>query len=61
MPRGHPKGRRRGPCLHCDDVDNYRQTREQQLEDWRNETAEAITFKEWLEKPGRVRQYRALR
>lgn len=54
--KGHPKGRRPTPCLHCDDVDNYRHTRAEQLADWRNETAEAITFNEWLRKPGRKRR-----
>ena len=48
-------------CLHCDDVDLYRNTREVELElienggGWRDECNRAIVFKEWLQKPGRFR------
>lgn len=58
MPRGHPKGRRE-PCRHCYDVDLYRDLRQAEVHmiefhgGWRDERNRAITFKEWLLKPGR--------
>jgi hypothetical protein len=55
MPRGHPKGRRPGPCAHCSMVDDYRAERGRQLRDLeghhrQNETAaeSVVVFKQWL-------------
>jgi len=59
VPRGHPKGRRPTPCRHCDDVDLYHEQRGAELEwiynggGWRDERNRAVTYKEWLQKPGR--------
>lgn len=57
MPRGHPPGRRPGPCRHCDMVSEYVDERYRQLvaleddpELMRDESARSrvIVFGTWL-------------
>lgn len=49
-------------CAHCESVEVYRVMRESQLASlggFRNETARAITFKEWLIYTAKENRYRA--
>lgn len=54
--RGHPKGRRRTPCRHCDMVDQYRWERDRQVRETEvaagDESRLLIVFKRWLQTYG---------